>query len=93
MEADADSPYDVLGVNHNMAADNMKKRYGFCYTSAIKKNNFYPLNNCAQSFYTILNNQLHNSYRQFWSVGTGSCLFLFTQTNVLIPKPRKLLFY
>ncbi|EOA34933.1 hypothetical protein CARUB_v10020018mg [Capsella rubella] len=27
MEADADSPYDVLGVNHNMAADNMKKRY------------------------------------------------------------------
>uniref|UniRef100_A0A1J3FHF8 DnaJ-like protein subfamily C member 14 n=1 Tax=Noccaea caerulescens TaxID=107243 RepID=A0A1J3FHF8_NOCCA len=27
MEADANSPYDVLGVNHNMAADNMKKRY------------------------------------------------------------------
>ncbi|KAL0645702.1 hypothetical protein Bca4012_043993 [Brassica carinata] len=27
MEAEADSPYDVLGVNHNMAADNMKKRY------------------------------------------------------------------
>ncbi|VVB08629.1 unnamed protein product [Arabis nemorensis] len=27
MEADADSPYDVLGVNHNMSADNMKKRY------------------------------------------------------------------
>ncbi|KAF2536362.1 hypothetical protein F2Q68_00020748 [Brassica cretica] len=26
MEAEADSPYDVLGVNHNMAADNMKKR-------------------------------------------------------------------
>lgn len=32
MEADANSPYDVLGVNHNMAADNMKKRYGLCYT-------------------------------------------------------------
>ncbi|KAF8106692.1 hypothetical protein N665_0135s0035 [Sinapis alba] len=27
MEAEANSPYDVLGVNHNMAADNMKKRY------------------------------------------------------------------
>ncbi|CAD5316342.1 unnamed protein product [Arabidopsis thaliana] len=27
MEADVNSPYDVLGVNHNMAADNMKKRY------------------------------------------------------------------
>ncbi|XP_018459038.2 uncharacterized protein LOC108829934 [Raphanus sativus] len=27
MEAEADSPYDVLGVNHNMAADSMKKRY------------------------------------------------------------------
>ncbi|XP_010415069.1 PREDICTED: transcriptional regulator ATRX homolog [Camelina sativa] len=27
MEAEPDSPYDVLGVNHNMAADNMKKRY------------------------------------------------------------------
>ncbi|KAL1194926.1 Chaperone protein dnaJ 49 [Cardamine amara subsp. amara] len=27
MEAEADSPYDVIGVNHNMAADNMKKRY------------------------------------------------------------------
>ncbi|KAG2330228.1 hypothetical protein Bca4012_020183 [Brassica carinata] len=27
MEAEADSPYDVLGVNHNMPADNMKKRY------------------------------------------------------------------
>ncbi|CAH2070705.1 unnamed protein product [Thlaspi arvense] len=26
MEAEANSPYDVLGVNHNMAADNMKKR-------------------------------------------------------------------
>ncbi|KAJ0240966.1 DnaJ domain-containing protein [Hirschfeldia incana] len=27
MEAEADSPYDILGVNHNMAADSMKKRY------------------------------------------------------------------
>ncbi|KFK32070.1 hypothetical protein AALP_AA6G195600 [Arabis alpina] len=27
MEAEANSPYDVLGVNHNMSADNMKKRY------------------------------------------------------------------
>lgn len=37
MEADVNSPYDVLGVNHNMAADNMKKRYGFCYTFGIQK--------------------------------------------------------
>ncbi|XP_075651776.1 uncharacterized protein LOC142622215 [Castanea sativa] len=27
MEADADCLYDVLGVNHNMSADNIKKRY------------------------------------------------------------------
>ncbi|XP_068663164.1 uncharacterized protein [Aristolochia californica] len=27
MECEADSPYDVLGVNHNMSADNIKKRY------------------------------------------------------------------
>lgn len=27
MEVDADSPYDVLGVNHNMSSDNIKKRY------------------------------------------------------------------
>ncbi|KAL5581995.1 hypothetical protein UlMin_014437 [Ulmus minor] len=27
MGAEADSPYDILGVNHNMAADNIKKRY------------------------------------------------------------------
>ncbi|KAL5700756.1 hypothetical protein ACHQM5_026164 [Ranunculus cassubicifolius] len=27
MEAATGTPYDVLGVNHNMAADNMKKRY------------------------------------------------------------------
>ncbi|KAJ4868027.1 DNAJ heat shock N-terminal domain-containing protein [Raphanus sativus] len=27
MEAEADSPYDVLGVNHNMAADSMKKSH------------------------------------------------------------------
>ncbi|XP_054786690.1 uncharacterized protein LOC129292962 [Prosopis cineraria] len=27
MEAEADSPYDVLGVNHNMSGDNIKKRY------------------------------------------------------------------
>lgn len=26
MDADVDSPYDVLGVNHNMASDNVKKR-------------------------------------------------------------------
>ncbi|EYU22849.1 hypothetical protein ABFS82_03G110200 [Erythranthe guttata] len=25
--AEEDSPYDILGVNHNMAAENMKKRY------------------------------------------------------------------
>lgn len=27
MEVDADSPYDVLGVNHNMSSANVKKRY------------------------------------------------------------------
>ncbi|KAJ4844406.1 hypothetical protein Tsubulata_050843 [Turnera subulata] len=27
MEAEGDSPYDVVGVNHNMPADNIKKRY------------------------------------------------------------------
>ncbi|XP_028782875.1 DNA ligase 1 [Neltuma alba] len=27
MEAEADSPYDILGVNHNMSTDNIKKRY------------------------------------------------------------------
>ncbi|KAK7279718.1 hypothetical protein RJT34_24775 [Clitoria ternatea] len=27
MEVEADSPYDVLGVNHNMSSDNIKKRY------------------------------------------------------------------
>ncbi|KAI4352862.1 hypothetical protein L6164_007073 [Bauhinia variegata] len=27
MEVEGDSPYDVLGVNHNMSNDNMKKRY------------------------------------------------------------------
>ncbi|RDX68824.1 hypothetical protein CR513_52146, partial [Mucuna pruriens] len=27
MEVEADSPYDVLGVNHNMSSDNVKKRY------------------------------------------------------------------
>lgn len=27
MEAEAGSAYDVLGMNHNMSADNMKKRY------------------------------------------------------------------
>ncbi|KAG9444120.1 hypothetical protein H6P81_015460 [Aristolochia fimbriata] len=27
MECEADSPYDVLGVNHKMAVDNIKKRY------------------------------------------------------------------
>ncbi|KAF7820069.1 DNA ligase 1 [Senna tora] len=27
MEVAADSPYDVLGVNHNMSSDNIKKRY------------------------------------------------------------------
>lgn len=28
MEVDIDSPYDVLGVNHNMSDVNIKKRYG-----------------------------------------------------------------
>lgn len=27
MEVEADSPYDVLGVNHNMSNENIKKRY------------------------------------------------------------------
>ncbi|KHN17086.1 Hypothetical protein glysoja_011560 [Glycine soja] len=27
MEVEADSPYDVLGANHNMSSDNMKKKY------------------------------------------------------------------
>ncbi|KAG4910691.1 hypothetical protein JHK87_056807 [Glycine soja] len=27
MEVEADSPYDVLGVNHNMSSDNIKKKY------------------------------------------------------------------
>lgn len=27
MEAEADSPYDILGVNHNMSCDNIKKRF------------------------------------------------------------------
>ncbi|XP_010543358.1 PREDICTED: transcriptional regulator ATRX homolog [Tarenaya hassleriana] len=27
MEAEAESPYDILGVNHNMSAENIKKRY------------------------------------------------------------------
>ncbi|XP_019453044.1 PREDICTED: uncharacterized protein LOC109354778 [Lupinus angustifolius] len=27
MEVEAESPYDVLGVNHNMSNDNIKKRY------------------------------------------------------------------
>ncbi|KAF8411863.1 hypothetical protein HHK36_004422 [Tetracentron sinense] len=27
MEVEVDSPYDVLGVNHNMSTDNIKKRY------------------------------------------------------------------
>jgi curved DNA-binding protein CbpA len=31
MEAGIDSPYDVLGVNHNMTDVNIKKRYAFLY--------------------------------------------------------------
>ncbi|KAK6938519.1 protein of unknown function DUF3752 [Dillenia turbinata] len=27
MAAEVDSPYDILGVNHNMSADNIKKKY------------------------------------------------------------------
>ncbi|KAF3443932.1 hypothetical protein FNV43_RR13622 [Rhamnella rubrinervis] len=27
MDAEGDSPYDILGVNHSMTADNVKKRY------------------------------------------------------------------
>lgn len=29
MGADDDSPYDILGVNKNMSADNIKKRYTY----------------------------------------------------------------
>ncbi|GKB85214.1 hypothetical protein Tco_0957486, partial [Tanacetum coccineum] len=33
MGADVDNPYDVVGVNRNMVADNLKKRQAFAYTS------------------------------------------------------------
>lgn len=34
MGADVDNPYDVVGVNRNMVADNLKKRQAFANTVA-----------------------------------------------------------
>jgi len=31
MEVEINSPYDVLGVNHNMSDGNIKKKYVFLY--------------------------------------------------------------
>lgn len=31
MDSEIDSPYDVLGVNHNMSDGNIKKKYAFLY--------------------------------------------------------------
>jgi len=37
MEVEADSPYDVLGANHNMSSDNMKKKYVLSFASLSNK--------------------------------------------------------
>jgi len=39
MEVEADSPYDVLGVNHNMSDANVKKRYVLLCGFLIEQSN------------------------------------------------------
>ena len=54
MEVEGDSPYDVLGVNHIMSSDNIKKRYDLLYNLLyiyiyIRNNSFW-----AFFFFTMI---------------------------------------
>jgi len=40
MEVEADNPYDVLGVNHNMSSDNIKKKV-CCLFASLSNNSFW----------------------------------------------------